>query len=42
MPPKKGGAKKDLTNKDVKKMKKEAEDKTFGMKNKNKSKQVQK
>ena len=34
--------KKALTNKDVKKLKKEAEDKTFGMKNKNKSKQTEK
>lgn len=36
----KGG--KDLTHKDVKKIKKEAEDKTFGMKNKNKSKNAEK
>ena len=34
--------KKNLTNKDVKNIKKEADNKTFGMKNKNKSKTVQK
>lgn len=34
--------KKELTGKDVKNLKKAAEDMTFGMKNKNKSKQVQK
>lgn len=38
----KNDPKKNLTNKDVKKIKKEADDLTFGMKNKNKSKQVQK
>jgi hypothetical protein len=39
---KKGDPKKAMTNKDVKNIKKVAEDLTFGMKNKNKSKQVQK
>lgn len=34
--------KKDLTNKDVKNLKKAADDATFGMKNKNKSKQADK
>lgn len=38
---KKGGPKKELTNRDVKEIKKKAEDITFGMKNKNKSKKVQ-
>jgi hypothetical protein len=36
-----GDNKKTLTNKDVKNLKKAAEDQTFGMKNKNKSKVVQ-
>ena len=36
------GAKKDLTGKEVKALKKKAADATFGMKNKNKSKKVQK
>jgi len=36
-----GGDKKNLTRKDVKEMKKVVEDKAFGMKNKNKSKKVQ-
>ena len=35
-------AKKPMTNKDVKVIKKAADDLTFGAKNKNKSKQVQK
>jgi hypothetical protein len=38
---KSSGPKKEMTNKDMKEIKKKAEDITFGMKNKNKSKKVQ-
>jgi len=38
----KKGGKDNLTNKDVKNIKKKADDQVFGMKNKNKSKHVEK